>query len=73
MPSEDPQAEWMTLEEVASFLRLSPSKLYEMAREGGIPCSKIAGRWRFSRSEIDAWARQQRPADDVSSAGEDEG
>ena len=53
--------EWMTLEEVAAYLKLSRSKIYEMSRAGDIPCSKIAGRWRFSRSEVDQWARRQRP------------
>lgn len=56
----------MTLEEVAAYLKLSRSKIYEMSREGAIPCSKLAGRWRFSRSEVDRWARQQRPPDDHS-------
>ena len=60
----------MTLEEVAAYLKLSRSKIYEMAREGTIPCSKLAGRWRFSRSEIDAWARRQRPQ--AEEAGGDE-
>lgn len=61
MPPGEPQTEWMTLGEAAEHLRLSRSKLYEMAREGAIQCSKVAGRWRFSRSEIDAWVREQRP------------
>ncbi|MCA9565825.1 MAG: helix-turn-helix domain-containing protein [Myxococcales bacterium] len=52
----------MTLEEVAAYLRLSRSKLYSMAQSGAIPCSKVAGRWRFFRPEVDAWMLQQRPA-----------
>ena len=61
MPNDHPRDEWMTLEDVAAYLKLSRSKIYEMARQGAIPCSKLVGRWRFSRSEIDAWVRQQRP------------
>lgn len=52
----------MTLEEVAEYLRLSRSKLYDLAQSGGIPCSKVAGRWRFFQPEIDAWMLKQRPA-----------
>lgn len=66
MVEQDPA--WMTLEEVASYVRLSRSKLYDMAQAGEIPCSKVAGRWRFFRPEVDAWMLKQRP----SSKGEPE-
>jgi len=52
---------WMTIAELAEYLQLSRAKLYAMAQTGEIPCSKVAGQWRFSRSELDAWMRQQRP------------
>lgn len=52
---------WMTVADVADYLRLSRSKVYEMAQRGEIPCSKVARRWRFSREEIDAWMRHLRP------------
>ena len=53
--------EWMTVEEVADYLKLSRSKLYDMAQNGEIPCSKVAGRWRFYRPEVDEWMLKQRP------------
>ena len=59
--SSDKQGGWMTLEEVAEYLRLSRSKLYDMAQRAEIPCSKVAGRWRFLRTEIDDWMLRQRP------------
>ncbi len=49
------------IEEVAVYTKLSRSKIYEMAPEGMMPCAKLAGQWRFSRTNIDASARQQRP------------
>lgn len=49
------RGDWMTVDEVATHLRLSRSKVYEMAQRGEIPCSKIAGRWRFLGSEVDQW------------------
>jgi excisionase family DNA binding protein len=52
----------MTIEEVADYLKLSRSKLYDMAQKGEIPCSKVAGRWRFFRPEVDEWMLRQRPA-----------
>ena len=59
--SNDEPSGWMTLEEVANYLRLSRSKLYDMSQSGEIPGSKVVGRWRFLRSEIDDWMLQQRP------------
>ncbi len=50
----------MTVDEVAEHLRLSRSKVYEMAQNGEIPCSKVASRWRFLRSEIDSWMLRKR-------------
>lgn len=72
MSTEDDQRTWMTLEEVAEYLRLSQSKSYDLAQSGEIPCSKVAGRWRFYRPEVDAWMLKQRPAR-KSEAGADGG
>ena len=62
MKNNNIPSEWMTLEEVAVHLRLSRSKIYDMAQRGRIPCSKVVGRWRFFRAEVDEWMLQQRPA-----------
>jgi excisionase family DNA binding protein len=49
----------MTLREAASYLRLSPVRLEELANEGEIPGISIDGRWRFTRSAIDDWMNLQ--------------
>lgn len=46
---------WMTLQEVASYLRLSRETLYRLAQNGEIPASKIGQQWRFRRDKVDAW------------------
>lgn len=53
---------WMTVHEVAEYLQLSPAKIYEMARQHAVPCTRVAGRWRFRRDEIDRWMLAQRSA-----------
>ena len=53
MPTEEER--WMTLDEVAKYLQLSRAKIYELAQAGKIPCSKVVGRWRFRRNQIDDW------------------
>lgn len=53
----------MTVEDVAEYLKLSRAKIYDLARARGIPCTKVAGQWRFNRREIDQWMIEQRELD----------
>jgi putative molybdopterin biosynthesis protein len=46
---------YMTTEEAAAYLRLKERKLYELASKGGVPCSKVTGKWLFPRAAIDRW------------------
>ncbi len=62
MTKADENDRWMTVVEVAEYLRLSQSKVYEMAQKGEIPCSRVAGQWRFKRDEIDQWMKSKRPS-----------
>jgi len=50
---------WLTLDELAEYLKLSRSKLYRMAQEGKIPASKVGTQWRFDRQGIDEWMKKQ--------------
>jgi excisionase family DNA binding protein len=49
--------ELLTVDEVADFLRVRPSTVYEWAKDGKIPASKVGRLWRFSREEIEARVR----------------
>jgi excisionase family DNA binding protein len=51
---------WLTLDELAEYLKLGRTTLYRMAQEGDIPASKVGSQWRFDREEIDDWVRAQR-------------
>jgi excisionase family DNA binding protein len=50
--------EVMTVEEVAEYLRVTPSSIYEWAKAGKMPAAKVGRLWRFHREEIDAWVRR---------------
>jgi excisionase family DNA binding protein len=50
---------WLTLDELASYLKRGRSTLYRMAQNGDIPGTKIGRHWRFDRDEIDKWLRAQ--------------
>jgi len=44
---------WLTIDELAGYIKMSRTKLFGMARHGEIPASKIGTQWRFDREEID--------------------
>ena len=45
----------MTLEEVATYLKLKPQTIYTWAQEKRIPAAKLGKEWRFKKSIIDEW------------------
>ena len=56
--------ELLTTTEAADYLRLRERKLYELVAERQIPCTKVTGRWLFSRADLDCWllSGMARPA-----------
>jgi excisionase family DNA binding protein len=50
-----PTRELLTTDEAADYLRLSERKLYELVADRAVPCSKVTGRWLFSRAALDRW------------------
>ena len=52
------RSEFMTLPEVAEYLRLSIHTIYKMLQKGRIPALKAGAVWRFNRAEIDEWMRR---------------
>lgn len=53
---------WLTIDELAAYLKMGRTKLYTMAPKGNIPGSKIGSQWRFDREEIDEWIKSGRAA-----------
>ena len=47
--------ETMTTREVAEYLRVKERKVYELVREGQIPCSRVTGKWLFPRRLVEQW------------------
>jgi excisionase family DNA binding protein len=59
-----PANDILTLEEVASYLRLTPQTIYKWAQEKRIPGAKLGKEWRFRKSIIDRWLDEQILRDD---------
>ena len=45
-------SEVLTVEEVATYLRIDIRTVYRLAKKGDIPCIKIGRQWRFNRDDI---------------------
>lgn len=49
------EQEFLTTREVAAYLRLKERRVYELVRQGAIPCTRVTGKWLFPRTLIDLW------------------
>jgi excisionase family DNA binding protein len=45
----------MTIEEVAVYLSFAEATIRRMLRDREIPAAKVAGQWRFLKTEVDRW------------------
>jgi PTS system nitrogen regulatory IIA component len=53
------QDDILTIEEVASYLRVSDRTVYDWAQKGEIPAGKIGTVWRFKKSEVEKWVNER--------------
>ncbi len=44
---------FMSVKQVAEYLHLNEKKIYALVNEGGIPATKITGKWMFPRELVD--------------------
>jgi excisionase family DNA binding protein len=47
-----------TIDEVASYLQLTPETVRAMARQQEIPAFKIHRRWRFRKEDVQEWVNE---------------
>lgn len=51
----DEEQEYLTAKELAALLRVKERKVYELASNGDIPCTRALGKLLFARAAIDRW------------------
>ena len=49
---------FMTVKDVAEYLRMSEAKVYKLVKEGVLPVARIGKTWRFRKDLLDAWLEQ---------------
>lgn len=55
MTQQNRDEEILTLQEMASYLKIAERSVLRMAQSGEIPGTKVASQWRFMRSVVDDW------------------
>jgi excisionase family DNA binding protein len=51
-------ADLMSTKQVAGYLGINEKKIYAMAKAGGIPCTRVTGKWVFPKKLIDQWIEE---------------
>ena len=49
----------LTIKELSLYLKLAEKTAYRLVSDGKIPGFKVGGAWRFRKSEIDQWIKEQ--------------
>lgn len=52
-------SEFLTAEEVASFLRIPLSTVYKLTQDQKLPAFKVGKHWRYKKQSIRNWIDQQ--------------
>lgn len=48
-----------TIKELSEHLRVHPTTIYRLLRQGRLPGFRVGSNWRFSRDAIEQWEREQ--------------
>ena len=54
---------WVSVEEIAEHLGVSKDSVYAWITSKSMPAHRIGKKWRFKRSEVDAWVVAGEAAD----------
>jgi excisionase family DNA binding protein len=50
----------LSIRDVAERLSVNNRTIYRLAQAGALPGFKVAGTWRFLKSDLDAWIEQRK-------------
>ena len=63
--ADRPPRRWLLPDEAAAYLCVSRSKLFEMVREGVLPCHKYRKKTVFDIRELDTFWRKRKYREDA--------
>ena len=58
--SPRPEPQWLTAEELASYLEVEAPTVVGWAKAGRLPAQHEGGQWRFNRQQVEEWLAQEK-------------
>jgi len=52
----------LSTREVAAYLHINEKQVYRLVRSGGIPCTRVTGKWLFPQSLVEEWVQRSARA-----------
>lgn len=65
----EPQDEFVTIEELATLLKVSPRTLQRVIQRREMPAIRVGRQWRFRREWVKEWLQKNTVNDEESNAG----
>jgi len=59
MPNPTVSKTFLTVKEVAQYLRVNEYTVYRLVAQKKIPAYKVGSQWRFKRTVLDDWLKKQ--------------
>ena len=59
------QDEIFTIKELSEHLRVHPTTIYRLLRQGRLPGFRVGSNWRFNRAAIEQWEQTQATEIDI--------
>lgn len=57
--------EFLTAEEVSTYLRIPQSTIYKLAQDNVLPGFKVGKHWRFRRDAVLDWIKQRETKNNI--------
>ncbi|MBI3303562.1 MAG: helix-turn-helix domain-containing protein, partial [Deltaproteobacteria bacterium] len=48
--------------QAAAYLKINEKQVYRLIRSGGIPCTRVTGKWLFPQSLLEEWVQRSAQA-----------
>ncbi|MBI3249609.1 MAG: helix-turn-helix domain-containing protein [Deltaproteobacteria bacterium] len=57
---------FLNTREVAEYLQINEKQVYRLIRNGGLPCTRVTGKWLFPKSQVEEWVQHSARARSLS-------
>lgn len=55
---------WLTVDDICKYLSVTKDTVYKWIETRSMPANKVGRKWMFQKSEVDAWVKSGKAADE---------